>query len=431
MRLAVSLHAPDDEARDELVPVNRRWKVAEVLDAAWDYAAATGRRVSIEYALIRDVNDQPWRADLLGRPAGGPPGAREPDPAQPDPRLQVDRLPPRRPGGVRPPGRRPRCRGRPSATPAAARSTAPAASWPRPSPAAPWAPPAAPAPRSSRWPNRLTARLPARPFRRGTMPAVMWWKSLKRRVDTARRRRALARRALGLARVPAGRRGDRGHAGGRAFARFGRGSLMAFPPGAVFGEGGIAVGDDTLIGAAGHPVGGASSPARTSVRTTLLRDRRPVRDRPRQPHRGAPVRRDRRRRLDRPLRLHHRPEPRLRGPGRPDRPPVPGQPPGQHRRGLVARRRARSSCPAPGSAATWWSRPAPWSAAMSPTGAWWRACPRRSSASTPTQAGSLPGPRPKPSPPPGRSPRRSGGGRGASRRRPGAAVRRRRGRGGA
>ena len=64
--LAVSLHAPDDEARDELVPVNRRWKVAEVLSAAWDYAAVTGRRVSIEYALIKDVNDQAWRADRLG-----------------------------------------------------------------------------------------------------------------------------------------------------------------------------------------------------------------------------------------------------------------------------------------------------------------------------------------------------------------------------
>ncbi len=64
--LAVSLHAPDDEARDELVPVNRRWKVAEVLDAAWRYADVTGRRVSIEYALIRDVNDHAWRADLLG-----------------------------------------------------------------------------------------------------------------------------------------------------------------------------------------------------------------------------------------------------------------------------------------------------------------------------------------------------------------------------
>ena len=65
VRLAVSLHAPDDELRDELVPVNRRWKVAQVLDAAWQYAAATGRRVSIEYAMIRDINDQAWRAEAL------------------------------------------------------------------------------------------------------------------------------------------------------------------------------------------------------------------------------------------------------------------------------------------------------------------------------------------------------------------------------
>ncbi|MEU7927821.1 23S rRNA (adenine(2503)-C(2))-methyltransferase RlmN [Micromonospora sp. NPDC049801] len=69
--LALSLHAPDDDLRDELVPVNQRWKVAEVLDAAWDYAARTGRRVSIEYAMIKDVNDQPWRADLLGRLLAG------------------------------------------------------------------------------------------------------------------------------------------------------------------------------------------------------------------------------------------------------------------------------------------------------------------------------------------------------------------------
>jgi 23S rRNA (adenine2503-C2)-methyltransferase len=64
--LAVSLHAPDDELRDTLVPVNQRWKVGEVLAAADDYAVRTGRRYSIEYAMIRDVNDQPWRADLLG-----------------------------------------------------------------------------------------------------------------------------------------------------------------------------------------------------------------------------------------------------------------------------------------------------------------------------------------------------------------------------
>jgi len=65
VRLAVSLHAPDDGLRDELVPVNRRWKVAEMLAAAWAYAGTTGRRVSIEYALIRDINDQAWRADAL------------------------------------------------------------------------------------------------------------------------------------------------------------------------------------------------------------------------------------------------------------------------------------------------------------------------------------------------------------------------------
>jgi 23S rRNA (adenine2503-C2)-methyltransferase len=63
--LAVSLHAPDDELRDTLVPVNTRWKVDEVLAAADAYAARSGRRYSIEYAMIRDVNDQPWRADLL------------------------------------------------------------------------------------------------------------------------------------------------------------------------------------------------------------------------------------------------------------------------------------------------------------------------------------------------------------------------------
>lgn len=63
--LAVSLHTPDDELRDTLVPINTRFKVSEVLDAAWEYADVTGRRVSIEYALIKDINDQAWRAELL------------------------------------------------------------------------------------------------------------------------------------------------------------------------------------------------------------------------------------------------------------------------------------------------------------------------------------------------------------------------------
>ncbi len=63
--LALSLHAPDDELRDELVPINTRFKVDEAIDAAWEYAKVTKRRVSIEYALIKDINDHAFRADLL------------------------------------------------------------------------------------------------------------------------------------------------------------------------------------------------------------------------------------------------------------------------------------------------------------------------------------------------------------------------------
>jgi 23S rRNA (adenine2503-C2)-methyltransferase len=63
--LALSLHAPDDELRNELVPINTRFSVAETVDAAWDYARTTKRRVSIEYAMMRGINDQAWRADLL------------------------------------------------------------------------------------------------------------------------------------------------------------------------------------------------------------------------------------------------------------------------------------------------------------------------------------------------------------------------------
>ncbi|NYF97169.1 23S rRNA (adenine(2503)-C(2))-methyltransferase RlmN [Janibacter cremeus] len=65
--LALSLHAPDDELRDELVPINTRFKVDEAIDSAHRYYLATGRRVSIEYAMIKDINDQAWRADLLAK----------------------------------------------------------------------------------------------------------------------------------------------------------------------------------------------------------------------------------------------------------------------------------------------------------------------------------------------------------------------------
>ncbi|MEJ7650908.1 MAG: 23S rRNA (adenine(2503)-C(2))-methyltransferase RlmN [Nakamurella sp.] len=66
VRLAVSLHCPDDELRNSLVPINDRWNIGEVLAAARRYVDATGRRLSIEYALIKEINDQPWRADMLG-----------------------------------------------------------------------------------------------------------------------------------------------------------------------------------------------------------------------------------------------------------------------------------------------------------------------------------------------------------------------------
>jgi 23S rRNA (adenine2503-C2)-methyltransferase len=63
--LAVSLHAADDDLRNRLVPVNRRWPIAELTAACHRYVAATGRRVSFEWALISGVNDRWSDADRL------------------------------------------------------------------------------------------------------------------------------------------------------------------------------------------------------------------------------------------------------------------------------------------------------------------------------------------------------------------------------
>lgn len=65
LTLSVSLHAPDDETRSKLMPVNRAHNVDELLDACGRYFARTGRRVSFEYAMVRDVNDTPYHARLL------------------------------------------------------------------------------------------------------------------------------------------------------------------------------------------------------------------------------------------------------------------------------------------------------------------------------------------------------------------------------
>lgn len=65
--LSVSLHAPDNETRDRLMPVNRTYPVEELLAACDRYTAATGRRISYEYIMINGVNDTPRHAELLAR----------------------------------------------------------------------------------------------------------------------------------------------------------------------------------------------------------------------------------------------------------------------------------------------------------------------------------------------------------------------------
>jgi 23S rRNA (adenine2503-C2)-methyltransferase len=64
--LAVSLHAPNDELRDRLVPINRIHPIADLLAACWRYAAKRANRyITFEYVMLRDVNDQPEHADEL------------------------------------------------------------------------------------------------------------------------------------------------------------------------------------------------------------------------------------------------------------------------------------------------------------------------------------------------------------------------------
>ncbi|HYM92220.1 MAG TPA: 23S rRNA (adenine(2503)-C(2))-methyltransferase RlmN [bacterium] len=71
MTLAVSLHAPTDALRDRLVPVNRRYPLADLMAACREYVEATGRRLTFEYVLIDGVNDGPQEARALVRLLGG------------------------------------------------------------------------------------------------------------------------------------------------------------------------------------------------------------------------------------------------------------------------------------------------------------------------------------------------------------------------
>ena len=63
--LSVSLHAPDDETRTKLMPVNKAHNVDQLFDACRRYFKKTGRRISYEYAMIDGMNDTPYHADLL------------------------------------------------------------------------------------------------------------------------------------------------------------------------------------------------------------------------------------------------------------------------------------------------------------------------------------------------------------------------------
>ncbi len=73
IHLALSLHSPIDEVRSRLMPVNQKWPVKEVMRAMRDYHDATGRKITIEYLLIHEVNDTPEQAALLSELVKGVP----------------------------------------------------------------------------------------------------------------------------------------------------------------------------------------------------------------------------------------------------------------------------------------------------------------------------------------------------------------------
>ena len=74
LTLSVSLHAPDDQTRSRIMPVDRAYGVEELFQACHAYFQKTGRRISFEYALIDGVNDHDWQADLIAKKLKGMPG---------------------------------------------------------------------------------------------------------------------------------------------------------------------------------------------------------------------------------------------------------------------------------------------------------------------------------------------------------------------
>lgn len=92
--LAVSLHAPTDELRSRMVPVNRRFALAELLQASREYASETGRRLTFEYILIKGLNDSLEDARTLANLMKGQLAHVNLIPANPVPERGVERTPP-------------------------------------------------------------------------------------------------------------------------------------------------------------------------------------------------------------------------------------------------------------------------------------------------------------------------------------------------
>lgn len=98
VNLALSLHAPDDELRQRLVPINKRYPLSDIMVACRNYVKATGRRVSIEYVLIAGVNDSVDQARRLAELLRGllchvnliPLNSTDGSPLRPPPRGQVN-----------------------------------------------------------------------------------------------------------------------------------------------------------------------------------------------------------------------------------------------------------------------------------------------------------------------------------------------------
>jgi 23S rRNA (adenine2503-C2)-methyltransferase len=92
--LAVSLHAPNDELRNELVPINRKHPIAELLDACWHYIdQQNGRSITFEYVMLDGVNDKPEQAHQLARLLKGRPAKLNLIPFNPFPGTQYRRSP--------------------------------------------------------------------------------------------------------------------------------------------------------------------------------------------------------------------------------------------------------------------------------------------------------------------------------------------------